>query len=47
MDQVSEERVHLKTNACCPVSSQLGAGHESPDGLVDPVDHNRVWHFWR
>lgn len=41
-DSVSEERTHPKTNACCPVILQLGAGHEPAGGPVDSVDHDRV-----
>jgi hypothetical protein len=37
---VSEERVHPRTNACCPVSSQLGAGHE-PTGRLSGCGHPR------
>jgi len=39
---VSEERMLPKTNACSPVNSQLGAGHEPAGGSVDRVDNNRV-----
>ena len=39
---VSEGRMHPKTNACWPVNSQLGAGRESAGGPVDPVDDDRV-----
>src|SRR5215469_16111398 len=39
---VSEGGAHPKTNACSPVNSQLGAGHEPAGGPVDQVDHDRV-----
>jgi hypothetical protein len=32
--------VHLKTNACSSVNSQLGAGHDRRPGPVDPVDND-------
>src|SRR5215831_6743875 len=38
---VSEGRSHPKTNACLPVNSQLGVGHERGRGPVDPVDDDR------
>jgi len=34
--------VNGKTNACSPVNSQLGAGHDRGRGPVDPVDHDRL-----
>jgi hypothetical protein len=40
---VSEGRVHPKTNACSLVSSQLGAGHEPAAGPVDRVGDGVAW----
>jgi hypothetical protein len=37
--------LHPNPNACCPVSSQLGAGHEAGTGPVDQVDDDRVRGF--
>jgi hypothetical protein len=34
--------MHPKTNGSCPANSQLGAGHETGGGPVDPVDDDRV-----
>ena len=31
--------LHPNPNACWPVSSQLGAGHERAPGVLDQVDH--------
>src|SRR5215467_14232257 len=39
---VSEGGAHPKTNACSPVNSQLGAGHDRGRGPVDSVDDHRV-----
>src|SRR5215469_5430284 len=39
---VSEGGAHPKTNACWPVNSQLGAGHEPAGGPVDPGDNDRL-----
>ena len=41
LSRVSEGYVHPKTNACSPVNSQLGAGHDRRPGPVDPVDNDR------
>src|SRR6266567_6829027 len=39
---IGQGRLHPKPNACCPVSSQLGAGHEAKARSVDRLDHDRM-----